>query len=465
MNCLTERKLWPHQVKIFEHILDVPYCGVWAGMGSGKTAATLFALKAMREEFMAFRVLVVSTLRVVTSTWPEEIHEWPQLDGLTYEVYTGELSKSERARILSGKQFLTFVNKENFPALVRHFGEENWPYDVVVFDDAPLRRKNTNRYKALLKVRRKLSALIQLTGTPSPRSLEDIWAQVYIMDAGKRLGRTKTQFMMEYFNRGRSIYVWEPRKGAAEEISNKIADLVISLTEEDYAKLPPRIDQFIKVPVPDKRMKEYRKFKRNLVLELLEAGQEITAANAAVLALKLLQWCSGAIYDENRTVHKIHDEKLKVLKELIEDNPDENFLVAYTFKHEINRIKEYIPFAEVLDSDPNTIKRWNNKEIRVLLAHPKSAGHGLNLQHGGRNCVWFSLTYDLELYLQYNKRLHRGSQKQPVNIFHLVIPGTQEETVVDVLRRKGDLQQYLMDAVKVMIKDEENEYERGVQGL
>lgn len=453
MNCSTERSLWRHQNKIAGHIYDVPFCGVWAGMGSGKTAATLSALKRMYEDFMIFRVLIVAPLRVVNSTWPQEIEDWPQFRGMTYAVYNGDLTKRQRKEVLEGDQFITLVNKENFPTLVKHFGND-WPYDAVVFDDAPLRSTTTSRFKACVKIRKHLSALVQLTGTPAPKSLEDVWPQVYIMDAGKRLGRSKTKFLMEYFTRTHSIYRWDPIKGAREAVSDKIGDLVISLTEKDYADLPPRVDQNILVPLPDKLMKEYRRFRRTLVLELAESGQAITAANAAVLVQKLLQWCSGAIYDEDRAVHEVHNRKVEALKDLIENNPDETFLVAYTFRHEIDRIRKAIPYAELLDSDPNTIKRWNNKEIRVLLAHPKSAGHGLNLQSGGRNCVWFSLTYDLELYLQYNKRLHRGSQPLPVNIFHLVVPGSQEEYVLQVLKQKGNLQESIMDAVKVLVQEE-----------
>jgi len=521
----VSRQLRPHQDKMVGHICNTPYGGVWAGMGSGKTASALFALKILREEFGCIRALVVAPLRVAQSSWPDEIAEWPELYDMSYEVYTGNVEKDARFGLLMSDHFLTITNKEMFPKIVEEFHclaaaevapeaeaiyqeaarqlktklfkkyktfgsysyaaatrviplkhwlafnkaiflpkygrkyfeqvkavfKKRFPWDTVIFDDSPLRETGTNRWKAAAYCRGVVTSMIQMTGTPSPRSLSDVWAQVYLMDQGQRLGSTKSGFLSHWFTQGRTFNDYKPQDGASKEIPDLIADLVISLTEEDYANLPPRNEIINKVVLPEPVMKQYRKFVRNLVLEVAETGKEITAVNAAVLVNKLLQWCSGAVYDENKDAHYIHNYKVEALHELIENNPDENFLVAYTYKHELPRILRKIPYAEVLDTDPNTIKRWNNKEIRVLLAHPRSAGHGLNLQHGGRNAVWFSLTYDLELCLQFNKRLHRGDQQLPVNIINLIVPGTHEEKVLEILKAKGSVQEALMQSVKSLI--------------
>ena len=518
----VQRTFRAHQLKIAEHIRKVQWGGVWAGMGSGKTASGLLSMVRMREDFECLRPMVIAPLRVARSAWPDEIADWPEFSGFTYEVVTGQTPKHERTELLEKSHFLTIVNKEMFPAIVQNlhaeavhdlfpevssiyekvakrskmkffykyktYGEasyavatrsqplkawinlhtilevkkpptsyfndvadrfgEMFRWDWLFFDDTPLRSENTSRWRAARYVRPFVTGLIQMTGTPSPKSLTDTWAQAYIMDGGERLGSYKSHFLQTYFIPGKGFGQYHPKSGAGDAIANALSDRVYSLTEEEYAKLPPRNELYEKVAIPETMIKKYNAFRRDMILKAEESGKEITAVNAAVLANKLLQWCSGAIYDENKEVHHVHDYKLNALKELIDDNPDENFLVAYTYKHELDRILSKIPYAVVLDTDPNTIKRWNNKEIRVLLAHPKSAGHGLNLQHGGRNAVWFSLTYDLELWLQFNKRLHRGDQKQPVNIIHLIIPGTQEERVVDVLKQKCTVQDFLMRTVK-----------------
>ena len=335
---------------------------------------------------------------------------------------------------------------------------------VVIDELSSFKSSKAKRFRSLRKVRPYFKRIVGLTGTPAPNSLIDLWPQMYLLDGGKRLGKTITSYREQYFRPGRRnqfvVYNWELKEGAEEEIHNKIGDICISMMAKDYLDIPERIDNIININLPEEAEIQYKQLEKDLVIELGE--EDITASNAAVLTNKLLQMSNGAIYSENKEVVEVHEEKLKSLLDIVEAANGKPVLIFYSFKHDFDRIVSFLESKKLKAiglKDSKDIAKWNKGEIPILLVHPASAGHGLNLQYGGNIIVWFGLTWSLELYKQANARLHRQGQKQSVIIHHLVTKGTVDEDVMKALGNKEVNQNMLLEAVKARLKSYKGEYE------
>lgn len=438
--------LHEYQRKGIEFILKNRRCGLFLSMGLGKTTTTLTAISDLRDGFAVSKTLVIAPLRVANSVWLQETRIWDHLKHLEVSICTG----SERNRIsaLSREADIYVINRENVAWLVETYGKK-WPFDCVVIDEASsFKSSSSQRFKALKKVLPYTEYMILLTGTPSPNGLLDIWSQIYLIDFGERLGRTMTAYKQRFFESDYMGYKFFPREGAAEKIHDLIKPIAMSMKAEDYLELPDRIDLVEKVELPPATLKEYREFEKHLLAELPE-GEEIEAVSAAVLANKLLQWCNGALYtDDKGNWAEVHKVKVEALADLIEQNEGENILVAYNYKTDLERLQKAFPQGRALDKNPQTVIDWNNGEIPLLFAHPASAGHGLNLQKGGSMIVWFGLNWSLELYQQFNARLHRQGQDKPVRIIHIVAEGCIDERVMAVLADKDAQQSKLLNALK-----------------
>jgi len=428
-----------YQRQIIDHIKTHDHAFVLAQMGAGKSASCLQALKELPAP-RPKRVLIIAPLRVAKSTWPAEIAKWDNFANFKYAVAIGS-AKVRTAAILSGAP-IVIINVENVPWLVENFAKQ-WKFDTVIIDESSaFKNSNTKRFKALRKMRQhpRINRWILMTATPTPNSMLEAWSQMYLLDEGKRLGRTFHSFKQRFFNSDYMGYKWEPKQGADVTIRNKIAEL--SVVVENYSGLPDRVDLNEYVQLTAKDYADYQALEKESLL-----GQDITAVNAAVLAGKLLQFASGAVYDDYGEHQCIHDEKIEALESLVEQAEGENILIAYNYKHELSRIKESFPDA-VNVKDPDAIERWNRGEIKILLAHPASASHGLNLQDGGRRIIWFSPNWSNERTMQMNARLHRQGQTDHVFVHTIITQGTIDEEVVEVLAGKKSLQDALLNAVK-----------------
>jgi SNF2 family DNA or RNA helicase len=414
-------------------------------MGLGKSVSTLTAISDMLDGFTANKVLVIAPLRVANSVWAQETRLWAHLNHLRVSVCTGP-EKARRAA-LSVDADVYVINRENVPWLVQNYGAK-WPFDTVVVDESSsFKNASAKRFKALRKMLPNIESMVLLTGTPSPNGLLDLWAQMYLIDYGERLGRTLTGYKHRFFEADYWGRKFEPRAGADQKIHALLADKVIHMSAEDYLDMPDRIDLVETVSLGNAEA-NYKDFERTMLAEL-DDGKEVEASTAAVLANKLMQYANGAIYtDAHRNWTETHTAKLDALAEIVEDNPSETILVAYNYASDLERLRKRFPDARVLDKKQETIDAWNRGEIRMLLAHPASAGHGLNLQRGGALCVWFGLNWSLELYQQFNARLHRQGQDRPVRVVHIVAEDTIDQRVMGVLRDKDATQKNLLNALK-----------------
>jgi hypothetical protein len=438
--------LHSYQKRAVSFIQDKQRCGLFLDMGLGKTTSALTAVSDLRDSFSIYKVLIIAPLRVANSVWAQEAQKWEHLKHLTVSVCTG--SEKRRLGALQTDADIYVINRENVEWLVNHMGK-NWPFDMLIIDESSsFKNSSTKRFKALRKILPFTEYLVLLTGTPSPNSLLDLWSQMYLIDFGQSLGRTMTAYKQRFFEQDYMGYKFTPREGAADRIHNLISPSVIHMSAEDYLELPKRIDLIERVDMPPTALETYRNFETTLLAEL-EDGEEVEAMSAAVLANKLLQFANGGLYtDENGSWSEIHATKLDALEEIIEDNPNENLLVAYNYRFDLERLQKKFPSAVVLDKKQETIDRWNRGEIKMMLAHPASAGHGLNLQGGGSLIVWFGLTWSLEYYQQFNARLHRQGQTKPVRILHIVAKKTIDERVLGVLSTKDVTQKKLLAALK-----------------
>jgi len=443
---LFRDNLHDYQRRTVDSIKTRRRCGLALEMGLGKTVSTLTATADLLDGCMVDRVLVIAPLRVANAVWSQEARDWAHLRRLKVVVCTG--SERQRLTALQKTADVYVINRENVPWLVEHY-KTKWPFDAVIIDESSsFKSQAAQRWKALRRVLPMIDYMVLLTGTPAPNSLLDLWAQQYLIDQGAALGKTYTAYKQRFFDSDFMGYKHTPKAGAAEKIHALLADSWISMAASDYLELPERIDLVEPVYLPPAVLKAYLDFERTLLAELPD-GQEIEASSAAVLANKLLQWCNGATYtDDKGNWSALHSVKLDALAEIIEDNPGETVLVAYNYKSDLARIRERFPDAVVLDKEPATIARWNAGEIPMLLAHPASAGHGLNLQQGGALCVWYGLSWSLEMYQQFNARLHRQGQTRPVRIVHLVASGCIDERVMAVLGQKDAQQNALLDALR-----------------
>lgn len=442
---LSRDNMHEYQNRAVDFIKKNKRCILMIEMGLGKTTSSLTAFSDLLDGFVTERVLVIAPLRVANSVWAQECKKWEQLKHLSVSICTG--TERQRIAALSTTADVYTINRENVPWLVKHYGKK-WPFDAVIVDESTsFKSASSQRFKALRRVLPDTEYMVLLTGTPSPNGLLDLWSQVYLVDFGQSLGRTMTAYKQRFFESDFMGYKFTPKQGSAEKIHALIAPFCLSMSAADYLELPKRIDLVERVTLPPKIKALYDSFELELLAEL-PSGDMVEAMNAAVLANKLLQWCNGATYTDDRGNYEtIHDLKLDALGELIEQN-DEPMLVAYNYKTDLARILERFPDAVMLDKDAETIARWNRGDIKLLLAHPASAGHGLNLQEGGSLCVWFGLNWSLELYQQFNARLHRQGQTKPVRIVHIVADGCIDERVLQVLSDKEAVQSQLLYALK-----------------
>lgn len=449
-------KFNPHayQMHAIRWIVDHPEAGLFLEMGLGKTAITLTAIQElMWDRFEVSKVLVIAPLRVAATVWDTEAAKWDHLDMLRVVKVLG--TKEQRLAALAQDADIYVINRENVSWLEAHFRQvkRKWPFDMVVIDElSSFKAASSERFKALRRVRPAIKRLVGLTGTPAPNGLIDLWAQVYLIDRGERLGSTLGGYRQRYFNEGRRnahvVFNWVPKPGAEEAIYGKLGDICMSMQACDYLTLPERRDIYMELELPDYARAAYDKLERELVLPLKDTT--ITAQSAAVVTGKLLQMANGAVYDEDRQDFVIHDRKLDALETLVEAANGQPVLVYYAYQHDLMRIRERFPQSKVLKSSED-VAAWNRGEIPLLLAHPDSAGHGLNLQSGGHILVWFGLTWSLEKYQQANARLHRQGQSQPVAIYHLIAKGTVDEDVIKVLAGKETRQDALIAAVKARV--------------
>lgn len=419
--------------------------------GLGKSVITLTAIKHLLARGEIRRVLVIAPLRVAKSTWTDELQKWDHLKGLTYAVAIG--TPSERKAALKAKAMITIINRENVEWLIEKSGFE-FDFDMVVLDELSSFKSHTaKRFKALKSVRPLVSRVVGLTGTPSSNGLMDLWAEFRLLDMGERLGRYITRYRLNYFTPDKRnemvIFSYKPLPGAEERIYDKISDITISMKAKDYLKLPDLVLNTVKVEMSEEESELYRQLKTDMVLDLRD--EVIDVANAAALSGKLMQMANGAVYGEDRKVLKIHDAKLDALEDLIESANGKPVLVAYWFRHDLQRIKERFPYVREIKT-PEDIRVWNKGGISVGVIHPASAGHGLNLQSGGSTLIWFGLTWSLELYEQMNKRLCRQGQKNTVVIHHIVTKDTIDERVLTALSKKEKIQNALIDAVKAELR-------------
>jgi len=422
-------------------------------MGLGKTAITLTAINDLLfDSFEAHRVLVIAPLRVARDTWPDELGKWEHLSGLRFSVAVG--TEAERKAALREKADIYIINRENVQWLIDESGIP-FDFDTLVVDElSSFKNHQTKRFRSLMKVRPKVKRIIGLTGTPSSNGLMDLWAEYRLLDMGRRLGRFIGQYRTDYFvpdkRNGQVIFSYKPLPDAEKRIYAKIADITISMKSSDHLIMPELVTAEYSVRLSENERERYDELRQDLVLTL--AGGEITASNAAALSNKLCQMANGAVYGDDGEVHHIHDRKLDALEDLIEAANGKPVLVAYWFKHDLERISEqlrklHIPFSKMDTAD--SIRRWNNGELPVALIHPASAGHGLNLQSGGSTIIWFGLTWSLELYQQTNARLWRqGQESETVVIHHIIAKGTIDERVMKALSEKDRTQTALIDAVK-----------------
>lgn len=446
--------LRPSQHVIAEIIRENPAKLIIASMGQGKTGATLDALVHMLNRFEARHVLVIAPRFVATNTWPEEILSWQHTRAISYAVAVGE--PEERAAAIARKAEITTLNFENLPWLAKHIGSvERWYWDTVVIDESSrfaagkhrttatkvktvnkageivtkIRKGgNMTRFGVMATARRKIERVIELTGTPG--DIGKLWGQIYVLDQGERLERSKSEFEKRWFDKNEYTYAVTPKPGAEAEILARISDIVVTIPPEKVAEDAQLIP--MKVQLPEKAVREYREFEDTLYSEI----HDVEAVSQGVLANKLMQFANGHMYREDRSVVHIHDAKMDALDELIESAQGENLLVFYSFKFDKDAIRKRYPHAVVANEDKNFVTDWNKKKIRLGLAHPASIGHGVNLQFGGHIAAWYGLTFSLELWQQANMRLPRPGQTKQVLIYPIIAEGTYDERALTVLNSK-----------------------------
>jgi SNF2 family DNA or RNA helicase len=413
-------------------------------MGLGKTATTLTVAADFLDDLFVLNVLVIAPLRVCNSVWKQEAEKWEHLRDLGISICTG--NAKQRSLALETYADIHIINVENIDWLVKTF---NWKWDMVIIDEASkFKSHKSKRFKALKKVSKHITSMVQLTGTPSPNGLMDLWSQMYLLDNGDRLGRTITMFKSTYFySSGYMGYAYDLRPGADKIIKHAISDICVTMKGEDYLDMPDKISIDREVFLSKDVLDLYKKFERDFIINLEE--ETISSPSSAALANKLLQLCNGAIYNEDGNYHVIHDEKIECLKDIISDNPNENLLVAYNFRSDLDRLKKAFPGASILSKSGAELESWNKGEIPMLLAHPASAGHGLNAQKGGSAVVWFGLNWSLELYQQFNARIYRQGQEKPVRIIHITCNQTIDKRVLEAIRNKADNQNELLKYLKV----------------
>ena len=455
-------KFYPHayQLHCIDRILRTNKIGLFLEMGLGKTVTTLTAVRILKyDQFAVNKVLVIAPKKVAEGTWVQEKDKWDHTKILRVSPVLG--SEKKRIKALYTPADLYVINRENVVWLV-NFYRNDWPFDMVIVDESSsFKNHSAKRFKALASVGSHISRMVELTGTPSPNALSDLWSQIYLLDGGERLGKRYTQFRDRYFEPDKwgydgMVYSYEAKPGTEEGILSKISDICVSMRAEDYLQLPDITYHQIPVALDAKAQKAYRDLERKMILEIPEDEEQISVTSAAALSNKLLQLSNGAVYDEDHKVHEVHGCKIEAFLELIDSLQGKPALVFYNFKHDKDRILKALEKSKLKVRElktPADEADWNAGEIDVLLAHPASAAYGLNLQQGGNHVIWFGLTWNFELYSQANARLHRQGQTQKVIIHHLVCASTRDEDVMQALDRKDGAQKYVMDSLKARIRE------------
>ncbi|MDI9551715.1 MAG: DEAD/DEAH box helicase [Bacteroidota bacterium] len=444
----------PHEYQRYatEFILNHPISAILLQMGLGKSVITLTAIHELcLNRFEVGKVLIIGPLRVARYTWPSEIEKWDHLSGLQYAVAVG--TEEERIAAIRQNATITIINRENVQWLIDTCVLP-FDFDMIVIDElSSFKSWQAKRFKALMKVRPRVKRIVGLTGTPSTNGLMDLWAEFKLLDMGKRLGRFITHYRDEFFlpdkRNAQQVFTYKPKPGAEDEIYRRISDITISMKSTDHLKMQELVENVVGVTLSSDERDKYDEMRKEMVVALKDI--EIDAVNAASLSNKLCQMANGAIYDENHDVHHIHDRKLDALEDLIEGANGKPVMVAYWFRHDLERIKKRFAVREIRTSAD--MADWNAGKIPVAVVHPASAGHGLNLQSGGNTLVWFGLTWSLELYQQTNARLWRqGQQSETVVIHHIMAKDTIDESILNALRKKDKTQSALIDAVKAQLE-------------
>ena len=423
----------------------------------GKTAITLDAAQRLKYDYLCVRkILIIAPKKVAESTWSSEARKWDNLCGLRFSFVLG--SESERIRALKTPADIYLINREQTQWLVDYY-RHSWPFDMVVIDESSsFKNPQAKRFKALKLVRSRINRMVLLTGTPSPKSLMDLWPQVYLLDGGQRLGKTITSYREAYFypdkRNATVIFSYKPKIGAETEIYKRISDICISMRSEDYLQLPELVYNDIPVQLDPKAAQIYKRLERDMLIEVDE--NTITAGTAAVLTNKLLQLCNGAVYDENGAMVELQNCKIDALLETVEQLGDEHAIICYNYKHDCLRILSALSkkpgYRVEVYAGGQQMNDWNAGKIDLLLIQPASCGYGLNLQQGGHHIIWFGLTWSLELYQQTNKRLHRQGQPFPVIVHHLIVKGGADEDVIKSLHSKDETQSGLLNALRVRLQ-------------
>lgn len=454
---LNESNLHNYQIRSVQFIIEHPYCGLFLDLGMGKTVSTLTAVEKLMYDYLEVNsVLVIAPKRVAETVWAEEAQNWEHLQHLTFSKITG--TEKQRLEAFHKKADIHIISRDNI-AWLCGICASNLPYDMLVIDElSSFKNHQSQRFKALRLARPWIKRVVGLTGTPAPNGLIDLWPQIYLMDRGERLGKTITKYRSMYFTPGRSngyvVYNYNLQGGAEQAIRNKISDICISMQAQDYIHMPMLTNNYVKLKMPKDILDAYHKFEKDSIMKLVNIDNEveITALNAAGLSNKLLQFANGAIYDEDKNVYPIHDIKLEALEEIVEEACGKPVLVAWTYQFDRDRIMKYLSKYKPRElKTAKDIQDWNDGKVQLMLAHPASAGHGLNLQAGGNIIVWFGLTWSLELYQQFNARLYRQGQKRGVIIHHLCMAQTHDEDVILALKNKDRVQTSLMNSIKAKI--------------
>lgn len=452
-----------YQHKALSYVLNNKFYALFLKPGLGKTIVSLTAILELLESFEISKVLIIAPLRVAQNTWPEEIAQWDHVKDLTYKVLAGKSPKVREKIVKEDNSDIHIINRENIPWLIDcvkagryKMKASDWPYDYVIIDESSsFKNASSKRFKSLRRMLPAIERITELTGTPTSNGLLDLWSQIYLLDKGERLGKTLTNYREKYFDSDYMGYTWTPKENSEEEILNKIKDISMSISQEDYVDMPERIDNIINVQMNKKTEQLYDKLSKDLLAIINSKGEAIEAVSKGVLAGKLLQLCNGAVYktsENNKEYEVFHDSKLDALESIVEESGGESILIIYNYNHDRDRIRKKFPTVCDIKDDKNNIKKWNQGKIPIMMLHPGSAGHGLNLQFGGNTIVWFGLNWSLELYQQTNARLERQGQKKTVVVHHIVMENSIDEVVMKALERKNSTQKNILDAVKIQIE-------------
>lgn len=446
-----------YQKHCVEHIKEKSHCGLILDMGLGKTVSTLTAIEFLIYQDLDINaVLVIAPKRVAESVWSAEIDKWEHLSQLSFSKIIG--TPTQRRIALQRKADIYLIGRDNVVWLEEQLSGKVAPFNMLVVDESSsFKSPKSKRFKSLRRLQPRFRRVVLLTGTPAPNGLIDLWSQIWLLDRGERLGRTLTMYRDEYFTpgmrNGAIVYNYNLRKGADKRIHKQIDDICVSMKAQDYLELKGVTHNVVEVNFDDKLQSKYDNFEEELVLDQLESGEEISALSAATLSNKLQQFANGAVYvDDGGSYEIIHDLKLDVTEELIEAANGKPVLIAYTYRHDLERLmkrlEKYKPVK--LETDQH-IKDWNAGKINILIMHPASGGHGLNLQDGGNNIIWYGQNWSLELYQQLNARLNRQGQTEVVVINRIVAAKTIDQGIIKALENKDKTQSSLMAAIKARI--------------